>query len=123
MFNFFNKTKQNIQSDVTTTVTQSSVASITYYVNENNELILDIQLEDYSDKSLLGLCHILDAMSTQKCLLETLEIIKSFFTKDGKEEELIKILTHVANNKEIFKKQYSTNAISSKPCIKPSDMI
>lgn len=101
------------------------LASITYHIldDENSTPMIDIALSDYDKKSLDALCKILDILSQDSSYLETLEMVKNGLIKEGQEEALIKVFTHISE--QAGKKIMRSNKESMKdePCIKPSDML
>ena len=101
------------------------LASITYHIldDENETPMIDIALSDYDSKSLNALCKILDILSQDSSYLETLEMVKNGLIKEGQEEALIKVFTHISEQagKKIMRS--SKESMKDEPCIKPSDML
>ena len=99
------------------------VASITYYIQEHGNPMIDISLDDYSDSSIDSLCKLLDILSKDACYLETLEMVKNGLISSHQEDALIKVFTHVSKQagKKILKVQQES--VQDQPCIRPSDML
>jgi hypothetical protein len=43
--------------------------------------------------------------------------------KDGEEEKLIRILSHISQQKQSKLERYAKDKLKDEPCIKPSDMM
>lgn len=115
MFNFLRKkeTDENKNDDV--------ISSITYYVNPNKEIMIDVHITDYDEESISALSYIIQALGSDNALVNTCEIIRDFFIKDGHSEDLVKLFTPIANK---LKVAYSDNQdVANNPCIKPSEII
>jgi hypothetical protein len=101
------------------------LASITYHILDDGHgtPMIDIGLSDYDSKSINALCKILDILSQDSCYLETIEMVKNGFIREGQEEALIKIFTHISEQagKKIIRS--SKESMKDEPCIKPSDML
>ena len=122
MFDFlFGKHNKEIKEEVEENI--DILASITYYIPKNGNPMIDIALGKYDNDSIDGLCKLLDVLSKDACYLETLEMIKNGLIKEGQEEALLKIFTHVSQQagKKILKVQQES--VQDQPCIRPSDML
>lgn len=101
------------------------LASITYHIldDENGTPMIDIGLSDYNAESFNALCKILDILSQDSSYLETIEMIKNSLMKEGQEEALIQIFTHISEQagKKIIRS--TKESTKDQPCIKPSDML
>lgn len=72
-------------------------ASISYYMKpDGSGPYINIQLSDYDDDSIAGLCELLDTLAQESCYVETIEMIKSSLIKDNQEDLLIKIFAHIS---------------------------
>ena len=123
MFNFIGKVFGFKKIDHTINKPEISGVAIVYSIAENKEVTIDIELKDYSPKCIQLLCKLLDAMSSDSCYVETIDMIKHGLIKDGQEKILLYVLTHVgqqAMSKLIHKQQERTK---NEPCIKPSSML
>lgn len=121
-FNFFGKNKK--ENEVDNNKKNNILASITYYIAENDDsTMINIELGDYDDKSSMALCKILDILSEDISYIETINMIKSSLSQDGQEDLLIKIFSHLSKSgiNKLVKSQ--KESIKNEPCIKPSDML
>jgi hypothetical protein len=99
------------------------LASVTYVVLENSDSpLVDVEMSDYSDKSIQGLCQILDVLASDKSLIETVEIIKNAMISDGQGENLIKIFNHINKNTKSKMIESYKERDEDSPCIKPSEV-
>lgn len=117
IFKFFEKETVKIEEE------KQPEAAITYYILDGQGPLIDIALNDYDKQSIDALCLLLKTLSHDACFLETIEMIKNGFIKDGQSEVAVKILTQLgeaASQKLIHSYKES---IKDKPCIKPSDML
>lgn len=113
MFQFFKKNNDNVEQ-------KTDIASLSYSINSENELVLDINIEDYNDQSIEALCKLLNFIGNSASVVQTLEIIKNFFERDNQQENLIKIITSIASQPSLFA---SSHISEDRPCIKPSDVL
>jgi len=112
MFKFLYKSNED------KTPKEDYIAKITYYISKENESMVDISLENYEDKSINALCELINILSKDTIVVETINIIKHFLLKDNKQEELMKIFLCI---EDIVK--MSENISGEKPIIKPSEML
>lgn len=115
MFNFV-KPKQETREP-------ESIAEISYKIKNDSTVEVDVKVEDYDQYSIAQLCKILDILSDDNSYMQTIEIIKTGFTKAGESEALNQIYYHLSS-------QVSQKIINSikeskldQPCIKPSQML
>jgi hypothetical protein len=121
-FNFFNKQQEPVEKEHIDT--NDIVASVTYYMKEDSKSpMINIELSDYDDKSILGLCKILDILCEDACYSETINMIKLALTEDGQEDLLLQIFSHISTKgvNKLLKSQKEN--MKDEPCIKPSDML
>ena len=116
-FNFFEK-KAKIENN------EEVLASITYLVkNKDDNVIIDIELGNYEDEAIRGLCKLLDTLIEESCYIETLNMIKSALLEQDEEEVLIKIFTNISTKYKDKLLKNHKESIKDEPCIKPSDML
>lgn len=119
MFNFFKKPVA-----VETSKIDNSLASISYKASENGSIIIDISLKDYEQDSILGLCRILDTLSSEGFYLETMNMIQQALLQDNNEDILLQVITHVGSKARIkIINDHNKEMDRDEPCIKPSDML
>lgn len=119
MFNFFKKNEDKPEDKV-----NNIKASITYFITEEDKVIIDVALQNYNLECTEYLAKILDVLSQDISYIETINIIKSGLSNKEHENLLLHIFTRVANqvNNKIVK--YASKEIDLEaPCIKPSDML
>lgn len=100
------------------------IATITYYVMDNeNDIKIDIGIKDYTSKSIMNLCDILDVLSQDKAYIETVNMITNSLEQKGDEKLLMQFLMHIGKqaNKSFVNKV--EEMIANQPCIRPSDML
>ena len=119
MFNFFKKNR-----DETTDITESS---LTYHIKDDGEIFCDVNLVDYSDKTLKNFAKILVGLSSFRFQLETIEMVQGGFLESDRVEECERLLRYVVQmsqddlaSLENFTTRQKTE---EEPCIKPSDML
>ena len=114
MFNLFKrKNKQPDEND-------SISAQITLTINDVNDVhpTLNVYIKDYSDDSILSLCSLVQLFGSKDSKDEALDIIKTFFQRDGEDEAFAKI-----NNIITFIDASGQKVREKSPCIKPSDLM
>ena len=117
MFNFFKKPAETQAKKI-----DNSLASISYRAHENGSVIIDISLKDYEQNSIMGLCRILDSLSSDGFFLETINMVQKGLLEDNNEEILLQIITHVGQQARL-KMILDNKEMEDEPCIKPSDML
>jgi len=102
---------------------ENGIVAITFYVDKDTVPFVDIVLEEYDEKTLNSLCKLLDVLNGENCYLQVIDIIKNAMLKDGEEEKLVRILSHISQQKQSKLERYAKDKLKDEPCIKPSDMI
>jgi hypothetical protein len=119
MFNFFKKNQDEPK--------HTGESSLTYYVKDDGEIFCDINLIDYSDKTLQNFAKILVGISSLRFQLNTIEMVQSGFLEADKMEECVQLLSYVvqASQDDIGSLENFTTRqqTEEEPCIKPSDML
>jgi hypothetical protein len=116
--NIFKKKQEQPQNETPV------VASITYSIDNTGEMFVDVNMEDFNDQSINGLSTIISMISTVKCTLITLEMIKNAFAEEGKFEEYLDLITQVTLKNEVAAVSDKNNESNKEePYIKPSDML
>tara|TARA_R100001163_G_C5039526_1_gene177981 strand:- start:866 stop:1243 length:378 start_codon:yes stop_codon:yes gene_type:complete len=102
-----------------------TIAAITYLASEDSDdIVIDVTLADYDEKSTQALCSILKVLSSEASILQTINIIKDSLIAAGKEDILLHVLTEMGQivaEKAFSQKENQSN--DEKPCISPSDML
>lgn len=124
MFNFFNNKTDMINNESQPNDEDRIIATITYYVMDNEDDIkIDVGIKDYTSKSIMNLCDILDVLSQDKAYIETVNMITNSLEQKGDEKLLMQFLMHIGKqaNKSFVNKV--EEMIANQPCIRPSDML
>lgn len=113
MFNWL-KRKQKSDTD------DDRLASITYYVDLDNTIKLDISMQDYDKASVEAITSLLEILSKDAVLIETLNFFQNSMHKHGRDDittmVLIKLGTAISKNKEY------NDGLEQPPYIKPSEL-
>lgn len=113
MFNFFKK-KQIEPEDI-------ELASIKIYISEKTkEPRITIDIEEYDEPSLNALAKLVNLLTEDSLVIETINIIKNFCIESKQEEVLLFLLSQIHNTQYIKKMEEEQK--NSKPCIKPSEL-
>jgi len=115
LLNIFKKQK-DIEED------SKLLAAITYSIDKEGETFVDLNISSFEEDSLDALGTILAMIATAKCQLVTLEIIKSSFLKEEKQQEYLELINDIANKTESYVKSISKESYKE-PYIKPSEML
>ena len=100
-----------------------NIVAITLYTNKEITPFIDILLENYNEETLLALCKLLDVINNEQFYIQVIDIIKNAMLKDNEEEKLLRILSHISQQKQSKLERYTKDKLKDEPCIKPSDMI
>jgi hypothetical protein len=105
------------------------LSKLSYSIDKNGEIYVDISIEDYSEEALKKLATLLASISTPNFELQTLSIANEAFNKDEKDEEFNFLVTHMLEKKDIFnnlqiKDFYKEDEGDGEndPLIKPTDL-
>ncbi len=108
-------------------------ASITFSVDDNDEILLDVAIDDWSDKSIDRFATVLASLSTLQIQTETLTIVKSYFNQHGKDKEFETLVFKMLSRSEAILEKYQEDAekleeepkdsSEDDPFIKPTDMV
>jgi hypothetical protein len=122
MFKFFSKkTEQNKKEN-------NCLASISYLMDNNGKIIVDIAVEDYSEKCMFAIFDILDMLHDENCVPETISVLRSNLVKNNK-TEWVKSLDQYVSLKSTSKQMNKSmlkvyeDILSTQPCIRPSDIM
>lgn len=113
MFNWFKSKKQHDIEDDT-------IASITYYVNRENVVKLDMSMQDYDDDSVNAIISLLEVLSKESFFVETLSFFQSAMHQNARDDIVNKVFIHLANIIQTNKERQDEQETS--PYIKPSDL-
>lgn len=120
MFNFF-KAKKEVDD------TNKAQSSLTYYVQEDGEVFVDVNLEDYSTETLNNFAKILSGISSLRFQMQTINMVKHGFLEADRikefEELMLQIILLSQKDIDEIEKFSKKTGRGEEPCIKPSDMI
>lgn len=124
----FKKIKQFFSKEEET----NNLAQVTFCISEGEEApMLDIVIEDYSEKTLDALTKILFTIQSPTCMLETLNVIIENLRANDQDEAAIALCMKLGNDfltatPQTFLESLVTETEednTEEPCIKPSDML
>ena len=105
-------------------------SQIIFSMKDNGELYIDINIDDYSDRSIKDFAKLVSSLGTLQLQLETVEIASSGLMETIPEQVdlFLSELTAMAT-KKMAKEQKQSNSRTNlgkgqedEPCIKPSDL-
>ena len=79
-----------------------------------------INLEEYDEVSLNALAKLVNLLTEDSLVVETINIIKNFCMESKQEEVLLFLLSQIHNTQ--YLKKMEEEQKNSKPCIKPSEL-
>lgn len=122
-FNFFKKIEPVTESSEPT-LDDDKLASITYLIKSGSpSVVIDIEMSDYDEESASAICSIIDVLSEDFTYAETINILQTALLKNGQEDLLLKIFTHVSQHSRDKILKIKQDSKKDEPCIKPSDML
>jgi hypothetical protein len=124
MFKFFKR--KSADKDIEG-IPKDAQSSLTYYVKDDGEIFIDINLEDYSEETLGNFSKILAGISSLRFQLQTIDVVKHGFLESGRVkefEQLLILILHLSRQDvEEVENYIDKKAKEEEPCIKPSDML
>ena len=121
MFNFFNKNKEQEQEEEEIVIDQEveddSLAAITYFLDQDGKVMVDVAMPEYDVDSVEKIAKIVEALSTQKCFIQTVEMIRKGLIEVGHEELLVHFLLGLGVPDGNLKNK------KDGPCIQPSELL
>ena len=118
MFKFFRKKKNDTDAEVDSKWNQQDAqACIVYYIKDDGDPKVDVELRDHSEESVMALSNLMIILQTDSTFLETLNVVKSGFIQEGREDLFASLAMQIA----LF-----TNIEEEKgegPCFKPSEVL
>lgn len=118
--NIFNKTPQQ---DAAEPAEDSNVLSaITFSIDDNGEIFVDINISETDDITLKSLSSVLSAVASPEMPVMVLDMIKASLLKDDKTSEYLNFVTDYMLKTSNMLEEYGQD-VKDEPFIKPSDMI
>lgn len=113
LFNFFKKKTPQKQDN------GDVLARISYIITKDSDsTIVDVELNEYDDECIQSLADIIDVLSQDKSISDTVDIIKNAMVTDGKGDSLVKFFSYL----DISTKRKLLDKSGDEPCIKPSEV-
>lgn len=113
MFNLFGKKEDS----------EIIPSSITYYTDENLNVKIDINMQDYNDSTIQSMAKLLIVLARPDTIMETFEILKVGIMSDDRQDALIEIARIVQESAaQLHGDSKEAEIQEEKPCVKPSDM-
>jgi len=100
----------------------TQLASVTYSIDKEGEIFVDINIENFESDSIDALGQVISVVSTVKCQLITIEMIKQAFMEEGKIAEYVSLIGKIAENTAEYAEGLKQGG-KEEPYIKPSDML
>lgn len=124
MLNKFFNNQDKPEEESTQYFDESKVAAVTYFVDINGKVQMDIELFDYNDESIDGLSKILEILSKDNCYMKTFEMIQDNLQTEEQDEAMIRLYDNVARQPAAEKSlKVYVDKKRERPCIRPSDML
>ena len=124
MFNLFKKKEKKEKKEENLEEIQSA---LTYYVRNDGEIFVDVNLVDYSKETLSNFSKVLAGISSLRFQLQTIEMVKNGFFESYKSKEFEELLTQILlitrQDVQAMESFTDRNLKEEEPCIKPSEMI
>lgn len=113
---------------------KKTLAQVSFCVSEDEDApMLDIIIEDYTDKSLDALAQILFTIQSPTCMLETLNVIIDNLRSNDQDHAAIALCMKLGNDfltatpksfiENLTQNPTDKESQAEEPCIKPSDML
>lgn len=116
LFDFFknkNEEKKEADGDI--------LARVSYIITKDSDsTIVDVELSEYNDECIRSLSDIIDVLSQDKAISDTIDIIKNAMSVDGKSDSLIKFFSYLDISTKT--KLLNLHKDNDEPCIKPSEV-
>jgi len=121
-WNLFKRKKQETQENA------ASYKTWICYAIDDDGLIIDINVEDFSEKSLDNFAKILAGVSTMSFMVDTISVVKEGFANKPDEYAFIMEQAILHAKKEIEKLALEFEDVNNlnfgdEPVVKPSDVI
>ena len=124
MFNLFKKKEKKEKKEENLEEIQSA---LTYYVRNDGEIFVDVNLVDYSKETLSNFSKVLAGISSLRFQLQTIDMVKNGFLESDKSKEFEDLLTQILlitrQDVQAMESFTDRNLKEEEPCIKPSEMI
>lgn len=94
-------------------------AAITYTLDDDNMVNVDINVHSYDSESIHKLAILLNTATSVSSLMTTIEMIKQNLKEQGEEDLLLEFIVLITT---LVQSTHEDNT-KKKPCVSPSEMI
>ena len=115
MFKLLNKILGRKQEELQ----YENIASVTYYVDLDGNLKIDMEMNSYDDSSIDAMSSILRLLAHDSSFVQTVEFLRDAMFADNEKENFIKILLPVSEILSQKMQKKHDDAARNTPCIKP----
>lgn len=112
--NMFKKNKQT-EDEI------ESTSCLSYCIDDNGELYIDVNLKDLEPRTISNLAKLLMTLSSVELYIETIETIKNGLINQGQSDLFVLLAEEVADYAQKVREQEDEQ--EDEPCIKPLDML
>jgi len=105
-----------------------SIAEITYRLDKEGQIRIDILINDYDAESIEALAKICAGIKSDQIIYETVSHVRDLLISNNMAHLLVNFITTINEQSDVITKLYGSNTKEQKnnnqePCIKPSDMM
>lgn len=108
---------------------RDTVASILYSVDSNGEMIIDVEMEDYSPDTIVNFSSLFAAIPSTNLHLQAMNILQEAFARDGKGVEFENFALSVMQKSALIEYEegrgegLTQEKYTNDPLIKPTDLL
>jgi hypothetical protein len=106
------------------------VASISYSIDANGEISIDVQIEDYSLDTIEKFSLLFASIPSKQFQLQAMDILRTAFHNDERYEEFVQFAGWVVVKTTLMNNEFKNNlnkgqknGKSDEPIIKPTDLL
>ena len=99
---------------------EEKFTSITYTMNEENEINVDISIDSYDSNSIQRLAVLLNTTHSASSLLTTIEMVKQNLKQLEEEDLLLEFIVLITT---LVNSPMPEDDNKKKPCVSPSEML
>lgn len=102
------------------------LASITYRLTSQNEVVIDVQIEEFDKESIEHLAKVCANIASDQLAYETISHIRDLLISHNQMALLIPFITKLNENSKMVTKLFTSKEQQEnkeQPCIRPSDMM
>ena len=99
---------------------EEQFTSVTYTMNDQNEVNVDISINSYDSESIQQLAVLLNTTHSASSLLTTIEMVKQNLRELEQEDLLLEFIVLITT---LVNSSMPEDDNKKKPCVSPSDML